>query len=330
MDQVGTQEKLPFSRAVQISIRSMKIRLGRSIVTLSGIVLGIAFLMSNLVSQLILDAVKEEREHRQTVGLMQAVFHSEVGSIAEKQITAVVYGEMKAAEKMFLDNLGGLTSSQIQIIRQGAALPETSDVMIVLGQDPRAAHSLAQLTAGLPDKLVLDALGTRDYSGDTPVDVRRELFFSEQTAERRAELAKERKEATFRTIWIVIISVFVTMISVSNALLMSVTERFREIGTMKCLGALSSFIRTLFLIESSLLGAAGSVVGVLIGILLPMVIYGFTYNFGVIAGSMDYPLLGLCAVVAVIIGTVLSVAAAIYPARVAANMVPADALRSTV
>ena len=42
----------------------------------------------------------------------------------------------------------------------------------------------------------------------------------------------------------------VAFVGVLNAMLMSVTERFREIGTMKCLGALNSFIVKLFLIES--------------------------------------------------------------------------------
>ena len=330
MEELGTQEKLPFARAVQISIRGMKIRLGRSLVTLSGIVLGIAFLMSNLASQLILDAVEEERERRQTVSLMQAVFNAEVGTTAEKQITAVVYGEMSAVETSFLDGLQDRASDNLRVIGAGDALPGASDVMIVLGKDTQAGHSLAQLAAGLPDRLILDTVGERGYPGAAPADVRRELFFGDQVAERRAQIAKEQKEATFRTIWIVIISIFVTMISVSNALLMSVTERFREIGTMKCLGALSSFIRTLFLIESSLLGIVGSATGVLIGILLPLIIYGLTYDFGAIVVSLDYSLLGLAAVATTVIGILISVAAAIYPARVAAKMVPADALRSTV
>jgi ABC-type lipoprotein release transport system permease subunit len=122
----------------------------------------------------------------------------------------------------------------------------------------------------------------------------------------------------------------VTTIGVSNALLMSVTERFREIGTMKCLGALSRFIRTLFLIESSLIGFAGSVIGAILGALLPMVAYGFTYSFPQVFGSMPYGWLVLAAAASTIAGTVLSVVAALYPARFASRMVPASALRSTV
>ena len=66
--------------------------------------------------------------------------------------------------------------------------------------------------------------------------------------------------------WVVVISLLVTVIGITNALLMSVTERFKEIGTMKCLGALSGFIRQLFLIESMFIGLVGSLAGIVIGI----------------------------------------------------------------
>ncbi len=62
---------------------------------------------------------------------------------------------------------------------------------------------------------------------------------------------------TARTVWLVSLSLLVCLVGITNAMLMSVMERFREIGTMKCLGALDSFIMKLFLIESLVLGAAG-------------------------------------------------------------------------
>jgi putative ABC transport system permease protein len=99
---------------------------------------------------------------------------------------------------------------------------------------------------------------------------------------------------------------------------------------MKCLGALSVFIRRLFLIESALLGLAGSMLGVLAGILLTLTIYGCTYGFGLVFGALAYGPLALAALGAVVAGTVLAMLAALYPARVASRMVPAAALRSTV
>ena len=53
-------------------------------------------------------------------------------------------------------------------------------------------------------------------------------------------------------------------------MLMSVTERFREIGTMKCLGALDTFIVKLFLLESTFQGLAGTSAGIVIGFALTL------------------------------------------------------------
>lgn len=339
MNQLGTQEKLPFARAMRISIRGIRIRLGRSLVTVSGVVLGIAFLMSNLTSQLILKAVQEERELKQTVDLMQALIRSEVGVIEGKQIAVVVLGEISNAENQLLSRL---RSAQPRTMRafglRGAQYQQESleDVgqgavaMLMLGNARRAGISLFDLTAGMHRKVLLDSIGDREYEGAPDVTVHRELFFGDQVRQRQAELKAEEKQSLFRTAWIAVISMFVTVIGVSNALLMSVTERFREIGTMKCLGALSAFIRTLFLIESSLIGIAGSIVGVVAGAVLPLVVYGFLYGFPTVLGSLDYGLLGLAAIGSAFAGTVLAILAAIYPARVASNMVPAAALRSTV
>ncbi len=126
------------------------------------------------------------------------------------------------------------------------------------------------------------------------------------------------------------ISLLVTVIGVSNALLMSVTERFREIGTMKCLGALSSFIRRIFLIESALIGLSGSLLGGLLGFLVAALLYMLTFGPGLVLSALNpLQMLGLYGI-SLLCGLVLSVAAAIYPAQFASRMVPASALRSNI
>ena len=115
-------------------------------------------------------------------------------------------------------------------------------------------------------------------------------------------------------------------------MLMSVTERFREIGTMKCLGALSAFVRTLFLLESAITGVGGGLIGGLVGLLFSYVAYGFTYGFGLTTSSLSSVASGLALdfLLSFLAGVILAVAAALYPASVASRMVPADALRSNV
>ena len=146
----------------------------------------------------------------------------------------------------------------------------------------------------------------------------------------KAKIEQEKKQARFRTTWIIIVSLLVTVIGISNAMLMSVTERFREIGTMKCLGALSAFIRQLFLIESCLMGVTGGLIGAVFGVFFSLVMYGFTYGFGMVLGSLNWGLLFGYVFFSLVVGVVLSMIAAIYPARFASSMVPADALRSNI
>ena len=58
--------------------------------------------------------------------------------------------------------------------------------------------------------------------------------------------------ATNRQSWLAIMALLVCFVGIMNAMLMSVTERFKEIGTMKCLGAKNSFVVKLFLSPSRL------------------------------------------------------------------------------
>jgi len=128
-----------------------------------------------------------------------------------------------------------------------------------------------------------------------------------------------------RQIWLVIMALMVSVVGIANSMLMSVTERFREIGTMKCLGALDKFIVKLFLFESALLGLLGSLLGALLGILVMWLVLSFRYNF-------DPPYLQFLEILLLsgALGLVLAVVAAILPAREAARMPAAAALRVDV
>lgn len=131
-----------------------------------------------------------------------------------------------------------------------------------------------------------------------------------------------------RDYWLIGLSVLVALVGILNSVLMSVTERFREIGTMKCLGALDSFIVRLFFIESALAGLIGSAIGAPIGIALATLRMGLAVGFGALPGSrlaLDTLTNGL---IALGVGTAITVLAAIYPAYVAARMQPVEAMRA--
>jgi putative ABC transport system permease protein len=129
--------------------------------------------------------------------------------------------------------------------------------------------------------------------------------------------------------WLVIMSLLVCMVGITNSMLMSVTERFREIGTMKCLGALDEFIVRLFLIESAVLGVLGSVVGALVGHLIMLLVYVIKVGAWVPA-VMNWGHMLEYIGIALAIGTALSLVAAVPPAMRAARMPPAAALATEV
>lgn len=214
--ELNTQISLPLSKAVEISFNSVKIRFGRSLITVSGIVLAIAFLMSIWAGNAIID------------GLM------------------------------------GAGDPKINLILQQKGVEI----------DPDSAAAMQQRS----------------------------------------------KDA-----WLVVLSLLVCLVGIANAMLMSVTERFREIGTMKCMGALDGFIIKLFILESTFMGTAGTVIGVIIGFLLTALLNMSSFGT-VIFDHLPMAQILEDGVKAIVIGSVLSLVGGILPAYRAAKMEPVDAM----
>ena len=129
-----------------------------------------------------------------------------------------------------------------------------------------------------------------------------------------------------RQTWLVVMALLVCGLGITNSMLMSVTERFREIGTMKCLGALDEFIVRLFVIESAFLGFLGSLIGAIVGLLVRLVAGGFKHGWAITL-KMSWPDVGMYFLYSIVIGVFLSLFAAIPPAVRAAKLPPAAALR---
>jgi putative ABC transport system permease protein len=116
------------------------------------------------------------------------------------------------------------------------------------------------------------------------------------------------------------ISLIVGGIGVMNIMLVSVTERIREIGLRKALGATPRVIRRQFLVEASVLGLVGGAVGVVAGLL------GVAYLPGLIGDPISTS--PTAAVGALAIALAIGVLFGVYPASRAASLAPIDALRT--
>jgi ABC-type lipoprotein release transport system permease subunit len=126
--------------------------------------------------------------------------------------------------------------------------------------------------------------------------------------------------------WIIILSLLVCVVGIVNAQLMAVTERFREIGTMKCLGALDRFILRLFLLESGIQGLAGAGAGALAGAFFALI--GAILRFGLVSMAvLSWAALIGSVAIAIAVGCFLSLIGVLYPAIVAARMQPVEAMR---
>ncbi len=129
-----------------------------------------------------------------------------------------------------------------------------------------------------------------------------------------------------RILWLIGVSLIVCVVGIANAMLMSVTERFKEIATMKCLGATDGFIMTNFIMESGFQGLAGGLIGGLLGLLLGIVRAALGYGWMALTNLPGLDLL-LVFAFSVAAGVALSVLAAIYPALAAARLAPLEAMR---
>lgn len=116
------------------------------------------------------------------------------------------------------------------------------------------------------------------------------------------------------------LSLLVGGIGVMNIMLVSVTERTREIGLRKALGAPPWAIRRQFLVEAGVLGLAGGVLGAVLGIVAATVLPSVLDTSIVVSGAA----VGGSVAIAMAIGIVFGV----YPATRAARLAPIDALRS--
>ncbi|MBO5959364.1 MAG: FtsX-like permease family protein, partial [Lentisphaeria bacterium] len=140
------------------------------------------------------------------------------------------------------------------------------------------------------------------------------------------DIVKKSEGFTPDQIYLMCLSFLVCVVGITNAMLMSITERFREIATLKCLGATDSFILVQIVLEAMIQGMIGGVIGLVLGFLVALISSVFQVGFRVFE-SFDWGMVGYAALFSMLAGVLLSVLSSLYPSAKAARMAPMEAMR---
>jgi putative ABC transport system permease protein len=139
-----------------------------------------------------------------------------------------------------------------------------------------------------------------------------------------AILSAARNISLALTIVLIIIAFIALLISgvgIMNIMLVTVTERTREIGIRKAIGAARSEIMYQFLIEAFMISGGGAVIGILIGIAIPVAIQAF------LPGNLRVPVPGFSVIIAFVVSCSTGLFFGYLPANQAASLQPVESLR---
>ena len=330
--QVQRQRSLPFSKALEIAYKSVRLRLSRSLLVTSGIVLALAFLMSILAGEAMIKGMRGWIDAAPTSAEFESLRarRAQIEASREPLTAALIAAVARDTAATAAVPGAAVTSNFNSVTTFGGELP---DIAKEVGS-PLPAGAQELKAAFERDPKLVDTMKQWIATGRDLQNVRAELTGPQQLESMLkgagvpttpTEIANSR----IQTRWLIGLALMVAFAGILNAMLMSVTERFREIGTMKCLGALDSFIIKLFLIESLFQGLVGTIIGVIGGLLLSVISAWSTYGHFTWK-NMQWTELLIGVAVCTLVGIGLTVAGALYPAWQAARMQPIEAMRSDV
>lgn len=333
---IGKQIQLPFSKAVEISLKSLRVRFWRSMLTVSLIILAIAFLTfvwgSSRLGSAVAIGMRPDAKAAADVGRAVDGYWKPFEQELVRRFSKRRVDYQENLEKLFAGNTGAFKAFCAEVKDQKdeskkvdlTGLPYEPDAIAPLAQKAREIGLEPDLEGWPGEPLRLCGI-------KGPVQARMDRMGALQLALQRQGIepetpTEELKKMAPTTLWLITISLLVCGVGIANAMLMSVAERFREIGTMKCLGALDGFIVKLFFLESTFQGVAGTVLGVFSGFAFMMFFSLWAFGTATFHYFPVKPML-LIVLYAMVIGAVLSIIAAVFPALRAARMAPVEAMR---
>jgi ABC-type antimicrobial peptide transport system permease subunit len=120
---------------------------------------------------------------------------------------------------------------------------------------------------------------------------------------------------------VAIVALVISGIGIMNIMLVTVTERTREIGVRKAVGARRADIMGQFLIEASLISGGGAVLGILLAVSIPVLLQP------VLPGNLTVPISWISVVAAFVVSCGVGVIFGYIPASKAARVEPIESLR---
>ncbi|MEL4177386.1 ABC transporter permease [Roseateles sp. PN1] len=189
----------------------------------------------------------------------------------------------------------------------------------------RTAQSLVGLPGGATslDLTLVDIWSAQVLAADL---AERWPYKVESWQQANAQLVSALNAQSVSTTVIRGVVMIVVVLGIASVLVVSVVQKRREIGILRAMGATQGQVLRIFLLQGGIVGAVGSVLGVLLAVLL---IWAFTHF---VRGSDGLPLFNITlapmlALQVAVIATVCGVLAAVAPARRAAQLDPAQAIR---
>jgi putative ABC transport system permease protein len=260
------------------------------------------------------------------------------------QASVVLLGT-EVAQRLF-DRTAGLVGETVRIEGQpfrvigvlqerGGSAFANQDDLVMVPLTTAQTRLIRRSTRDRVDLLIVQAVGPRDVpqAGQEVAQILRARHHTAIGADDFTILTQQDFLDTAQTITgvltiflggIAAISLLVGGIGIMNIMLVSVTERTREIGLRKALGARRLDILVQFLAESSVLSLIGGLVGILLGWLISVAV-------GRIAAANDAPIDPAIGVDTVLLATLFSTAVGLffglYPANRASKLEPVEALR---
>ena len=298
-DVVGTSVDYPISRNYNLRagrfFSEAEMRNHANVVVLSDEVADALFLIDNPIGQ----SIKIDSDYYNVIGIMESEGFSNLGQNQAGSSNA-------APSRIFIPFTASKSRFGETTTRQTAGGMESETVELHEAIIQVAGQELVIEVGEIIEQILQRRHKEIDYEIEIPLALLRQ---AEESALRDQIVAGA----------IAGISLLVGGIGIMNIMLASVTERTREIGIRRAMGAKKRDIITQFLVEAVILSGVGGLIGVVLGVVIPFIISTFWGMTTIVTPMAPILAFSISAMIGVIFG--------IYPSMRAADMDPVEALR---